>query len=273
MVFGVANRRSVAYAVGKVLESAGTRVLYAVRDQSIRDSVTKRLGGAPVYTCNLGEDADIAELAATLERDCPEGIDGFVHSVAFARYSTGMGRFSETERADFLEAVDISCYSLVRLTNALRGLLNRDGAIVTMSISSTQMAAENYGYMAPVKAALDSTVVFLANELSAENRVRVNAVGAGLLKTSSSAGIPGYVDSYLYAEKVIPRQEALRTEEVANTVAFLLSPRASGINAQTVVVDAGMSVNYFDRGIIRQVVGGADENAGAGSGKLNTKGP
>src|SRR5208283_5429917 len=84
------------------------------------------------------------------------------------------------------------------------------------------------------------------------SRVRFNAVAAGLLKTSSSAAIPGYVDAYLYAEQVIPRKEALRTEEVAHAAAFLLSGRSSGVNAQRIVVDAGMSINYFDRDLIRR---------------------
>ena len=109
------------------------------------------------------------------------------------------------------------------------------------------MAAENYGYMAPVKAALDSAVCFLAKSFSQFSRVRFNAVGPGLLKTSASAGIPGYVDSYLYAERATLRKKAVQTEEVANAVAFLLSPRSSGINAQGLVLDAGMAINYFDR--------------------------
>ena len=116
------------------------------------------------------------------------------------------------------------------------------------------MASENYGYMGPIKAALDSSVAFLAKSLSQEvsPNIRVNAVGAGLLKTSASAGIPGYIDAYLFAEQVIPRRRALETDEPAQVLAFLLSPRSSGINAQTIVVDAGMSINYFDRGIVRK---------------------
>ena len=116
------------------------------------------------------------------------------------------------------------------------------------------MAAENYGYMAPVKAALDSSLVFLAKSFSAFSEVRFNAVAPSLLKTSASAGIPGYVDSYLYAEKVIPRKRALATQEAANLVVFLMSRRSSGINCQTMVVDAGMSVNYFDKEIVKKVV-------------------
>jgi enoyl-[acyl-carrier protein] reductase I len=104
--------------------------------------------------------------------------------------------------------------------------------------------------MAPIKAALDSAIVFLAKSFSQFSRVRFNAVCPGLLKTSASAGIPGYVDAYLYAEQATLRKRALETQEVANAVAFLLSHRSSGINASQLVLDAGMSVNYFDREIV-----------------------
>ena len=116
------------------------------------------------------------------------------------------------------------------------------------------MASENYGYMAPIKAALDSSLVFLAKSFSRFSRIRFNAVAPGLLKTSASAGIPGYVESYLYAEQVTLRKRAVETEEVASTAAFLLSPASSGINAQHIIVDAGMSVNYFDRDLIRRAM-------------------
>ena len=96
--------------------------------------------------------------------------------------------------------------------------------MVTISISTTQMASESYGYMAPIKAALDSSLAFLAKSFSRFSRVRFNAVAPGLLKTSASAGIPGYVDAYLYAEQVIPRKRAVQTEEVANAAAFLSEP-------------------------------------------------
>jgi enoyl-[acyl-carrier protein] reductase I len=108
--------------------------------------------------------------------------------------------------------------------------------------------------MAPIKAALDSSLVFLAKSFSNFSQVRFNAVAPGLLKTSASAGIPGYVDSYLFAEQVIPRKQAVQTQEVANVAAFLLSPRSSGINAQTIVIDAGMSINYFDKQIVQRAM-------------------
>src|SRR5690606_13045599 len=101
------------------------------------------------------------------------------------------------------------------------------------------------------KAALDSTNRFLAKSFSADTQVRFNVVGAGPLKTSSSAGIPGFAESYLYAEKMTLRKKALTTQEVANAAAFLLSPRSSGMNGSTLIVDAGLGLNYFDKEIIR----------------------
>ena len=140
---------------------------------------------------------------------------------------------------------------LIAVANVFKDLLDPEhGSVVTISISTTRMAAENYGYMAPVKAALDSAVCFLAKSFAERGRVRFNAVGPGLLKSSASAGIPGYVDSYLFAEKATLRKQAVQTGEVANAVAFLLSPRSSGINAQHLVIDAGMGVNYFDRTLV-----------------------
>ena len=126
--------------------------------------------------------------------------------------------------------------------------------MVTISISTTRMAAENYGYIAPVKAALESSLCFLAKSFSSFSNVRFNAVCPGLLKTSASAGIPGYIDSYLFAEKVTLRKKALATSEVADAAAFLLSERSSGVNAQTLVIDAGMDVNYFDSEIISKTL-------------------
>ena len=253
LIFGVANRKSVAYHVGQVVGAAGARCIYAVQNEAIRAKVARLLPGAEIHVCDVEHDDQIARLRSELasRHRC---LHGMVHSIALAEYPPQPQAFHETPRAAFLRAMDISCYSLVALSRVLADLLAPDASVVTISISTTRMAAENYGYMAPVKAALDSTVAFLAKSFSRFSQVRFNAVAPGLLKTAASAGIPGYVDAYLYAEQVIPRKSALRTEEVAHVAAFLLSPRSSGINAQRIVVDAGMEINYFDRDIIRKVL-------------------
>jgi enoyl-[acyl-carrier protein] reductase I len=255
LVTGLANRKSGAHHVGRVLSEAGAQVLYAVRSEQRRESVRKLVGEAPLYVCDVEQPSQIERLAEEIGRDHPQ-IAGIVHSIAFANYSAGWLPFHQTPRSAFLQAVDISCFSLIALSNAFRDLLDHEqGSVVTISISTTRMAAENYGYMAPVKAALDSSVCFLAKSFSEFSRVRFNAVCPGLLKTSASAGIPGYVDSYLYAEQATLRKHAVQTEEVADAVAFLLSPRSSGINAQGLVIDAGMSINYFDRHLVNRTPG------------------
>ena len=252
LVFGVANRKSVAYQTGKGLEEAGAEVIYVVRSEARKESLSKLLKDAPIYICDVEHQQEIDQLQADISQKY-DVIHGLVHSIAFADYSAGWLPFHETPRAAFLQAVDISCFSLIAVCNAFKDLLDPEqGSVVTISISTTRMAAENYGYMAPVKAALDSSVCFLAKSFSNFSQVRFNAVCPGLLKTSASAGIPGYVDSYLFAEKATLRKSAVQTSEVADTVAFLISPRSSGINSQGIVIDAGMGTNYFDNQIISE---------------------
>jgi len=252
LITGVANRKSVAWHVGRVLTEAGARVIYSVRTPQRQASVQKLVRDSPVLVCDVEFPEQIERLRGEVAAIAPK-LDGLLHSIAFADYTDGMQPFHRTSKRAFLRAIDISCFSLVGLSQAFAEVLTPDASVVTISISTTRMAAENYGYMAPIKAALESSVVFLAKSFSEFSRVRFNSIGPSLLKTSASAGIPGYVDSYLFAEKVIPRKAALETEEVANVAAFLLSPRSSGINAQHLVVDAGMAINYFDREIVRKV--------------------
>ncbi|MEX2310079.1 MAG: SDR family oxidoreductase [Pirellulales bacterium] len=255
LVMGMANHKSVAWYISRVLVEAGAEVVYAVRNEARREQVQQLVGEAPVFVCDVEFEDQIDRLARELTERY-DSLHGFVHSIAFADYEETVKPFHETPKRDFLRAFDISCFSLVAVSNALKNLLAPDASVVTISISTTRMASENYGYMAPIKAALDSSLAFLAKSFSRFSKVRFNAVAPGLLKTSASAGIPGYVDSYLYAEQATLRKQAVRTEEVANVAAFLLSPRSSGINSQRIVVDAGMSTNYFDAELVRSALSG-----------------
>jgi enoyl-[acyl-carrier protein] reductase I len=251
LLFGVANKKSVAFSVGEILSQAKANVIYSVRSPQRKERASKILPGADIFVCDVEREQDIEKLASEVSRKYPR-IHGIVHSIAFANYEQGVKPFHETRKKDFLQSVDISCYSLIAIANAFKGLLDERASVVTISIYTTKMAAEPYGFMAPVKAALDSTLCFLAKSFSSFSQVRFNSVNAALLKTSASAGIPGYLDYYLFAEQLTLRKKALTTAEVANTVAFLLSERSSGINAQGVIVDAGISVNYFDKDIVKK---------------------
>ncbi len=255
VIFGLANKKSVATAIGRVLVDAGAKVIHVVRSEERATMACKLFPNSPVFICDVEDEANIIRVRDEIKTAVDGPIAGIVHSIAFANYSEGLKPFHATVKKDFLQAMDISCFSLIAIANHFKELLDPDGSVVTISISTTTMAAENYGYMAPVKAALESSLCFLAKSFSSFSRVRFNAVCPSLLKTSASAGIPGYIDSYLFAEKAIPRKKALKTSEAAHVAAFLLSDRSSGINGRTLVVDAGMAFNYFDKDIVRKVVG------------------
>jgi enoyl-[acyl-carrier protein] reductase I len=255
VIFGVANRKSVAYAIAKTIAECGGEPILVVRSEKRREEVAKLMQGRGIFVCDVENQREIEAVSQTI-RDQFGTIHGIVHSIAFADYSDGIRPFHETTRKQFLQSIDVSCFSLIAISNAFKDFLDPHASVVTISISTTRMASESYGFMAPVKAALDSSLVFLAKSFSRFSQIRFNAVGAGLLKTSASAGIPGYVDAYLFAEKAILRGKGLTTQEAADTAAFLLSPRSSGINAQTLIVDAGMSTNYFDQSIIKKVADG-----------------
>lgn len=246
---GVANRKSVAYLTAKTLAEQGAKIIYSVRSESRRESLAKLLDGQTVLVCDVEFPEQIDALAAELSTRKIQ-LDGILHSIAFANYAEGFKPFHETKREDFLQATSISAFSLVEIARACKPLLQPKASVVSIGISS-QVTAENYGYMAPIKASLDSCTRFLAKSFSADTQVRFNTVNAGPLKTSASAGIPGYLESYLYGEKFTFRKEALSTQEVANTAVFLLSPASSGINAQGIVVNAGMDINYFDKEVIQ----------------------
>lgn len=254
-VFGLANKKSVACAIARTLVEEGAEIIHVVRSEEQARQAAKLFPASPVFCCDVEREENIARVGSEIASHLHGArLDGLVHSLAFANFSEGLKPFHQTKREDFLQAVNISCFSLISIANTFKELLTADAAVVTISISATKMAAENYGYMAPIKAALDSSLCFLAKSFSEFSRVRFNGVAPGLLKTSASAGIPGYIDSYLFAEKVILRKKALTTQEAADVAVFLLSPRASGINCQTIVVDAGMAVNYFDKEIVTKAI-------------------
>ena len=251
LVMGVANRNSVAWHIAKSLEEQGARVIYSVRSETRKKTLENQLAGRPVLVCDVEEEGACDRLAAEIGAAGLAPLQGVVHSIAFANYSDGFKPFHETKRKDFLQANAISAFSFVELARALKPHLARNASVVTIGISSLAVTPDNYGYMGPIKAALESAARFLAKSFSADTEVRFNVVGSGPLKTSASAGIPGYIESYLYAEKLTFRKRNLETQEVANVALFLLSERSSGINGGTVVVDAGLGSNFFDKEIVR----------------------
>ena len=142
LVFGVANRKSVAFHIGRVLAEAGAKVVYVVRSAERKESVAKLLGDAEVYVCDVEHEEQIARLRSEIGKR-HKLLHGLVHSIAFADYEDGLRPFHETTKRAFLRSVDISCYSLIALSRAFQERLDADASVVTISISTTRMASEN----------------------------------------------------------------------------------------------------------------------------------
>ena len=160
VVVGVANRKSVAWLTAKTLEEQGAKVVYSVRSEARRESLRKLLGDRPTLVCDVEEKGAVDRLAAAVISAGHGPIDGLVHSIAFANYSEGFKPFEATKRDDFLQATAISAFSLVELANAFKPHFAPGASVVTIGISSLQVTPDNYGYMGPIKAALDSATRF-----------------------------------------------------------------------------------------------------------------
>lgn len=247
-ISGVANKKSVAFFVAKNLMSKGAEVIFSAQNETNLANINKLFPGSPSFII----DVESANLKNDLQKEFAKinkKIDGFLHSIAFANFSEGPRPFHETNRADFMQASQISSFSLVEMSDALKEFFNNDASVVAVSISNT--LATSYGYLGPIKAMLETTSSYLAKSFSEFSKIRFNTVKAGPLKTSASAGIPNYIENYVFSESLTLRKDSLKTEEVANTITFLLSPESSGINASNVVIDVGMSSNYFDQDVVK----------------------
>mgnify|MGYP000023510805 CR=1 FL=1 len=247
-IAGIANKKSVAYFSAKLLIEAGAKVILSAQNESNLEKINKLFPDSPAFILNVEDENDINNLKNQILKHT-KSLDGFLHSLAFANFSEGPKPFHETKRADYLQACQISAFSLTEMSNQLKDVLSPTASVVTVSISSTK--ATSYGYLGPIKAMLENSVCYLAKSFSEFSKVRFNSVGAGPLKTSASAGIPNYIENYLYSEQLTLRKESLKTIEVAQTIKFLLSPVSSGINATNQIVDCGMSSNYFDQDIVK----------------------
>lgn len=249
LISGVSNRKSVAYFTARTMVDEGAKLIFTVQSEDHQKRVLKLFPDSDVYILDVENEQAILELGDVLKEKNVK-LHGFLHSIAFANLLEPKP-FHETSLKDFQQATQISSFSLVQISNAIKDCFVPEASVVTISISDTK--ATSYGYMGPVKSMLDTTVAYLAKSFSEFSRVRFNAVCSGPLKTSASAGIPGYINNYLFAEKLTMRKEALATQEVANTVVFLLSERSSGVNATGILVDAGMRANHFDQDVVNKV--------------------
>ena len=245
LVFGVANDRSIAWAIAKVLHQAGVRVALAYQNERLLSRVSRlaeSLGGAPIIECDVASDQQI-EMAFTEANRQLGGLDVLVHSVAYANREDLAGDFSATGREGFRVAMEISAYSLIPLARHAAPLMESGGggSIITLTFQASERVFPGYNVMGTAKAALENEVRQLAFEFGKRN-IRVNAISAGPLETLAARGIHGFQDMRkVYAERA-PMGRNITHEEVAKAALFLCSELASGITGSVIPVDAGFHI-------------------------------
>lgn len=248
VIFGVANQRSIATAVARQLHALGAELALTYGpdpkgrfEENVRE-IGAGLGDARVLPADVQDDAAIESVFTTLAKDW-DGLDFVVHSVAFADRADLEKPFSQTSRAGWLVAQDVSAFSLLPMAHHAAPLMRKrgGGSLVGMTFIGSVLAVPNYNVMGPAKAALESAVRYLARELGPEN-IRCNAVSAGALRTLSSSGIKKFGDMLKVAGEHAALERNVTVEEIAQATAFLLSSAAGGITGQTLYVDGGFNI-------------------------------
>jgi enoyl-[acyl-carrier protein] reductase I len=243
VIFGVANEKSIAWGVAQQLRAAGAELAFTFLNEALEKRVrplANSLGSTIILPCDVGSDEDIAGVFKALEAQWGT-IDFVVHAVAFANREDLKNPFSQTSRDGFLMAMDISAYSLVAMTRYAIPLMKQGGSIVTMSYLGAMRAIPDYNVMGVAKAALESSVRYLAAELGTQH-IRVNAVSAGPIKTLAASGIGNFKEKLHVMEERCPLRRTVTQEEVGKASLYLLSDLASGVTGEVHYVDGGFNI-------------------------------
>jgi enoyl-[acyl-carrier protein] reductase I len=244
LVMGVANHRSLAWAIAEKLHQAGAELCLTYASERFKSMVEEVVGNRDRVTlleCDVTQDAQIDAVAKRLGADWGS-LEMLVHGIAFAKKEDLEGAFVATSRDGFQLALEVSAYSLLNVTNRLLPMLEKNGAsIVTLSYLAAERAVPSYNVMGSAKAVLEQSVRQLAFELGAKN-IRVNAVSAGPVSTLAARGIRGFTDMLKKHAERAPLHRNITKEEVGNAGLFLLSELGSGVTGEVLMVDAGYSV-------------------------------
>jgi enoyl-[acyl-carrier protein] reductase I len=243
VIFGVANKRSIAWAIAQKLQQAGWRLAITYQNERLAQEakgLIDELPDATGFMCDVSHDEQIARLFESLKEKYG-ALQGVVHSVAFAPAAELSGEFLNTTREGFRIAHDVSVYSLIAVAREAAPLMTKGGGIVTMTYFGAEKVVPKYNVMGVAKAALEASVRYLANDLGAQN-IRVNAISAGPIKTLAARGISGLGDMLKSHAERAPLKRNVDPAEVGATAAFLLSDAASGITGETIYVDCGYNI-------------------------------
>ena len=246
VVFGLANKRSIAWGIAQKLHAAGAVLAICYQNERMKleaEGLIAELPGAAGFQCDLSSDAEIESLFAAL-KDKYGKIDILVHAVAFAPASDLRGEFVNTSREGFRVAMDVSVYSLIAATRAAVPLMTEGGSIMTLSYYAAEKVVPNYNVMAVAKAGLESTVRYLAWNLGSKN-IRVNAISAGPIKTLAARGVGDLGDMLKSHADRAPLQRNVDQLEVGGTALYLASDLSSAVTGETLYVDCGYNIMGF----------------------------
>jgi len=245
IIFGVANKRSIAWATARACLDAGARIAFGYQNERLRENVESLTAGtdAPLVQCDVSKPEEVESAFATVKEKFGR-LDFLVHSLAFAPREALEGEYVATTREAFLTALDISAYSLAELARAAAPLMTEGGSIVSMTYYGAEKVVANYNVMGVAKAALEASTRYLAADLGRRN-IRVNAVSAGPINTLAARGV-GNLGAMLrhHAERA-PLRRNVEAREVGNAALFLLSPLSSGITGEVLHVDCGYNIMAF----------------------------
>jgi enoyl-[acyl-carrier protein] reductase I len=245
IVYGVANRRSIAWAIAQALANEGMRLAFTYQGERLRENVeelAKDLPGAVLVPCDVTSDSEIAHVYETLGREFGR-LDALVHSVAFAPKEDLEREFVLTSREGFKLAHDISAYSLVTLTRGALPLFEKagGGSVLALTYYGAEKAVEGYNLMGVAKASLEASVRYLAANLGPKN-IRVNAISAGPVNTLAARGIKGFTGMLKHHAERAPLRRNVELDEIGSSGLFLLSPMSSAITGEVMFVDCGYNV-------------------------------
>ncbi|HEV2117328.1 MAG TPA: enoyl-ACP reductase [Terriglobales bacterium] len=246
VVFGVANKRSIAWSIAQGLHAAGARLAITYQNERLEaeaKDLILSLPGAEAFRCDVSLDQEVDRLFAELRARYGK-LHVLVHSIAYAPGEELKGEFVNTTREGFRIAHDVSVYSLIALARAAAPLMEDGGSIITMTYFGAEKVVPHYNVMGVAKAALEATVRYLAADLG-KRRIRVNAISAGPIKTLAARGISGLGDMLKAHAERAPLQRNVDVNEVGATGVFLASDGSSGITGETIHVDCGYNIMGF----------------------------
>jgi len=243
LIFGVANERSIAWGITKAFHKEGATIGLSYAGEAMQDRVTPLAGQVGcdfIEPCDVGKDDQLDALFAKAKSKFGT-IDCLVHAIAFAKKEDLEGQFVTTSRDGFRTALEVSAYSLVALAQRARGLMPNGGSILTLTYYGAEKVIPHYNVMGVAKAALEASVRYLAYDLGRQ-KIRVNGISAGPIKTLAAAGVGGFRSMLDYCEKNAPLNRLVTTEDVGNAALSLCSDLGSAVTGEVIYVDAGFSI-------------------------------